>query len=45
MMDKKIKKIAKETVKVEKDLKGLAKADKQRDKACDIGAKMIKKKK
>lgn len=44
-MDKKIKKIEKETKHVEKDLKGLAKADKKRDKTCEMGAKMMKKKK
>jgi len=44
-MDKKIKKIAKETKKVGKDLKSLAKEDHKRDKVCDMGAKMMKKKK
>lgn len=44
-MDKKIKKIEKETSKVSHDLKGLEKADKKRDKACDMGKKMMKKKK
>ncbi len=44
-MDKKIKKIEKESKKVGKDLKGLEKADKARDKVCDYGAKMMKKKK
>ena len=42
-MDKKIKKIEKETGKVQKDLKGLEKADKKRDKMCDYGEKMMKK--
>ena len=37
-MDKKIKKI-------EKEMKGLEKADKKRDKTCAYGAKMMKKKK
>lgn len=44
-MDKKIKKISKETKHVEKDLKELAKADKKRDKVCEYGSKMIKMKK
>lgn len=44
-MDKKIKKIEKETKKVGKDLKSLAKADHKRDKVCDYGEKMMKKKK
>ena len=43
-MDKKIHKIQKETKKVEKDLKGLVKEDKKRDKVCDYGKKMLKKK-
>ena len=43
-MDKKINKIQKETKKVGKDLKGLLKEDKKRDKACDYGKKMQKKK-
>ena len=43
-MDKKIKKITKETKHVEKDLKGLLKEDKKRDKVCDMGEKMMKRK-
>lgn len=49
IMDKKIKKIEKtvkkDSMKEEKELKGLAKADKKRDKVCDMGEKMMKKKK
>lgn len=44
-MDKQIRKIAKETKKVGKDLKSLEKMDKKRDPACDLGKKMMKKKK
>lgn len=44
-MDKKIRKIERETKHVQKDLKGLEKADKKRDKTCEYGAKMMKKKK
>jgi len=44
-MDKQIRKIKKETKKVGKDLSHLEKEDKKRDKVCDYGAKMIKKKK
>lgn len=44
-MDKQIKKIEKETKKVEKDLKHLEKEDKKRDKVCDYGEKMMKKRK
>ena len=44
-MDKQIRKIKKETKKVEKDLTGLEKADKKRDKTCEYGAKMMMKKK
>lgn len=44
-MDKKIKKIEKETKHVEKNLKSLGKEDKKRDKVCDYGAKMMKMKK
>ena len=43
-MDKKIKKIEKETKHVEKDLKGLLKEDRKRDKVCEMGKKMMKKK-
>ena len=43
-MDREIKKIEKETKKVGKDLKGLAKEDHKRDKVCEYGAKMMKKK-
>lgn len=49
IMDKKIraieKTIKKDTKKEEKELKQLEKADKKRDKVCDYGAKMMKKKK
>lgn len=45
LMDKEIRKIEKDTGKVEKELKHLEKADKKRDKMCDYGAKMMKKKK
>ena len=53
-MDKKIKKIEKDvkklpkgkkTSKVKKELKSLEKADKKRDPACEMGEKMMKKKK
>lgn len=44
-MDKKIRKIEKETKTVGKDLKKLEKEDKKRDKVCDYGEKMMKKKK
>lgn len=44
-MDKQIRKIEKETKKTTKDLKSLEKADKKRDKACEIGKKVIMKKK
>jgi hypothetical protein len=44
-MDKKIKKLQKETEKLEKGEKALLKADKKRDKVCDYGEKMMKKKK
>lgn len=44
-MDKKIHKIQKDTKKLEKEEKSLLKADKKRDKVCDYGAKMMKKKK
>lgn len=44
-MDKQIRKIEKETKKTGKDLKKLEKADKKRDKVCDYGEKMMKKKK
>ena len=46
-MDKLIRKIAKEVPKkgkAHKDLKHLEKEDKARDKICDYGAKMLKKK-
>ncbi len=38
------KKIRKDTKSEEKSLKGLEKADKKRDKVCDYGEKMLKKK-
>lgn len=44
-MDKQIKKTEREVKKVGKDLKALEKADKKRDKVCDYGAMMMKKKK
>lgn len=44
-MDKKIKKIEREVKHTEKDLRSLEKADKKRDKVCDYGKKMMKKKK
>jgi hypothetical protein len=44
-MDKKIKKISKETKKVEKELKSLAREDKKRDKTCEYGKRMMKKQK
>ena len=44
-MDKKIKKIQKDTKKLAKEEKSLLKADKKRDKACEMGSKMMKKKK
>jgi len=43
-MDKKIRKIEKEVKKTEKDLKSLEKLDKKRDPACEMGEKMMKKK-
>lgn len=45
-MDKKIKKMTKDTKKVVKEEKSLLKADQKRDKMCDMGKKeMMKKKK
>jgi hypothetical protein len=44
-MDKKIKKMQKTTKKLESQEEQLLKADKKRDKVCDYGAKMMKKKK
>jgi len=44
-MDKQIRKIEKKVKGTEKNLKSLEKADKKRDKTCDYGAKMLKKKK
>jgi hypothetical protein len=44
-MDKKIKSLVKDTKKLEKKEGELLKADHKRDKACDYGAKMMKKKK
>jgi hypothetical protein len=43
-MDKEIRKIEKGVKKTEKDLKHLEKQDKKRDPACDMGEKMMKKK-
>jgi hypothetical protein len=44
-MDKMIRKIEKEEKKVGASLKKLEKADKKRDKVCDYGKEMMKKKK
>lgn len=44
-MDKKIKSIQKDTKQLAKKETSLLKEDKKRDKACDMGAKMMKKKK
>jgi hypothetical protein len=44
-MDKKIKKMQKTTKKLEKEEDQLLKADHARDKVCDYGKKMMKKKK
>jgi hypothetical protein len=44
-MDKQIRKIEKNVKKTEKELKSLEKMDKKRDPACDLGKKMMKKKK
>jgi len=44
-MDKKIKKIAKEAKQVGKGLRALAKADKKRDKVCEVGKKVMRGKK
>jgi hypothetical protein len=44
-MDKKIKKIQKDTQNLAKQESQLLKEDKKRDKACDMGAKMMKDKK
>lgn len=44
-MDKKIKKLQRDTKKLEKEEASLLKADKKRDKVCDYGKEMLKKKK
>lgn len=44
-MDAKIKKLEKGTSKLLKEEKGLMKADRKRDKVCEMGEKMMKKKK
>jgi hypothetical protein len=44
-MDKKIKKLQKDTKKLEKQEASLLKEDKKRDKVCEYGEKMMKKKK
>lgn len=44
-MDREIRKIKKETKKVEKDLGSLEKEDKKRDPACEKGEKMMHNKK
>lgn len=44
-MDKQIRKIKKEAKKEVKDLSSLEKADKKRDKVCEMGEKMMKKRK
>lgn len=43
-MDRQIRKIEKKSEAVGKSLKSLEKADKKRDKECDYGKKMMKKK-
>lgn len=43
-MDKQIRKIEKDTKKVGKELKHLEKADKKRDKVCEMGKKAMMKK-
>jgi hypothetical protein len=43
-MDREIRKIKKNTKRIEKELTDLEKADKKRDPACDYGEKMLKKK-
>lgn len=42
-MDKQIRKIEKKVKGTEKSLKSLEKMDKKRDKACDMGKKMMRK--
>lgn len=44
-MDAKIKKLQKTTKKLAKEESSLLKADKKRDKVCDMGEKIMKKKK
>ncbi len=44
-MDKKIKKIAKETKNVSKDIKSISREDHKRDKTCEYGKRMMEKKK
>jgi len=44
-MDKKIKALQQKTKSLEKDESKLLKADKARDKTCEYGEKMLKKKK
>ena len=44
-MDEKIKKMQKTTKKLAKEESSLLKADKKRDKVCDLGKKLMKKKK
>lgn len=44
-MDKKIKKLQKDTQKLAKEESSLLKADKKRDKICEYGEKMMKKRK
>lgn len=44
-MDKKIKKIMGDTKHLAKEESSLLKADKKRDKVCEMGSKMMKKKK
>lgn len=43
-MDKKIKKMVKDTKHLEKEEKSLLKADKKRDRFCEAGKKMLSKK-
>lgn len=44
-MDKKIRQIERKNTKISKDLKKLEIMDKKRDPECDLGKKMMKKKK
>lgn len=44
-MDKKIKKLEKHTKEIEREERALLRADKKRDKVCEYGKEMMKKKK